>query len=369
MSCTVPVRSRPSHPGVRPPDRRRRAVASFDAAPRPVNLAGMAANQLVEVVFIAGTPRCGSTVLEAMLASRPGVIAVGELHYLWERGLVDNVLCSCGAPFRSCPFWRAVFDDAFGGMDEVDADRLLKLLQSLSRIRYIPFLRWPALQFGEYRRRFDEYAAIIGSVFNSIVKISGASHVVDSSKYGQYGFLLAAVPSLRVRSIHLVRDSRAVRNSWRLVRRRPEVHWEERDMERFSSKDVAWMWIWTNVVGDLLRRYLPGSRWVRYEDWARDETVREHLLDILGPPLSDAQAGASHSVSGNPVRFDPAATSQIRLDEAWRRDLPMSDYLVQTAATAPLLLAFGYHLGRRRPDMAQDPYPADQRSQAERDSA
>ena len=300
----------------------------------------------VDVLFIAGTPRCGSTAVEATLASRPGVVAVGELQYLWERGLLANMLCSCGAPFRSCPFWAAVLADAFGGFEEVDAHRMVALCHSVCRIRYLPMLRWPSLRSPGYRRRLDECAAIVGSVFDSVAAVSGATTVVDSSKYATYGFLLSAVPSLRVQAIHLVRDSRAVGNSWRQAKRRPEVHWEEHDMDRLSGPAVVWLWTWTNVVGDLLRRHLQGSQRVRYEDWSDSVERQERLFDILDGTRPRDRPGAMHSVSGNPVRFDPAAMTRIRLDERWRHELPTWPYLGLTAATAPLLLAFRYRLRR-----------------------
>ena len=38
----------------------------------------------VKVLFILGTTRCGSTILENVLGSAPGFFAAGEIHMLWR---------------------------------------------------------------------------------------------------------------------------------------------------------------------------------------------------------------------------------------------------------------------------------------------
>ena len=81
-------------------------MATELAAPPP-GAAG-AAGRAVPVLFIAGFGRSGSTLLDRLLGSTPGVHSGGELAAIWTHGLVDDRLCSCGAPFSGCPFWRAV---------------------------------------------------------------------------------------------------------------------------------------------------------------------------------------------------------------------------------------------------------------------
>ena len=39
------------------------------------------------VLFIGGLGRSGSTLIEKLLNELPGMVAVGELVHLWERGL------------------------------------------------------------------------------------------------------------------------------------------------------------------------------------------------------------------------------------------------------------------------------------------
>ena len=52
------------------------------------------------ILFIVGSSRSGSTLLERLLNELPGVLSVGELKRMWRRGFVENRLCSCGQPFH-----------------------------------------------------------------------------------------------------------------------------------------------------------------------------------------------------------------------------------------------------------------------------
>jgi hypothetical protein len=61
----------------------------------------------VKVLYIAGSGRSGSTILDNTLGQIDGFFSVGELRYIWERGLIEDRLCGCGERVHQCPFWAA----------------------------------------------------------------------------------------------------------------------------------------------------------------------------------------------------------------------------------------------------------------------
>ena len=67
------------------------------------------------LVYVGGSARSGSTLLESLLARIPGFCSVGELVFIWERGLKRNDRCGCGARFHDCAFWAQVGEVGFGG--------------------------------------------------------------------------------------------------------------------------------------------------------------------------------------------------------------------------------------------------------------
>ncbi len=96
----------------------------------------MAANK-VKVLYILGAWRSGTTLLDRLLGQVKGFFSTGEIKVIWDRvfghvwGLGEysgeDVLCGCGIPFKSCPFWTGVFRQAFGGMEYVDSRRMFEL--------------------------------------------------------------------------------------------------------------------------------------------------------------------------------------------------------------------------------------------------
>ena len=165
------------------------------------------------VLYIGGWGRSGSTLLSHLLGGLDGMVAVGELRYVWQAGPAANELCGCGQSFGDCPFWQAVGQEAFGGWDKVDVDEVLQLEADVLRHRNIPLLTLPRL-FPAHARKVDRYAELTARVYEAILTVSGAQTVVDSTKNPPYAYFLRRAPGVGLRVLHLVRDSRVVVHSW-----------------------------------------------------------------------------------------------------------------------------------------------------------
>ena len=85
-------------------------MAALDTTPRAEgrDIRPVGDDGTVDVVYIAGDGRSGSTLLSRLLNQLPGWLALGEVRYFWERGLQQNRACECGHPFGECPLWREV---------------------------------------------------------------------------------------------------------------------------------------------------------------------------------------------------------------------------------------------------------------------
>jgi len=298
---------------------------------------------------VGGTGRSGSTVLVSMIGRHQDFVAVGELRYLWDRGVGQNQLCQCRLPFRSCPFWTEVMTDAFGGFDGVDALATGALSDAVDRVRYVPLLAAPRLRPTRFQATLGEYGDAITRLYSSILSLSGARVLVDSSKDPSYAFLLEALGSFDLSVLHLVRDSRAVAYSWTRERVRPEIHWAQEYMKRRSPLRTALMWDADHLLFEILGRGHPRYLRLRYEDFVRrpDGTIEAvvRLPDGRAPsgtsPGGSSGAGWNHSISGNPVRFD-ARPLRITLDDEWETEMGAEDRRLVTVVTAPLLKRYGY---------------------------
>ena len=299
------------------------------------------------VLYIGGSGRSGSTLLARLLGEVEGFVSVGELRYVWKRGFVHNHLCECGQSFRDCPFWAEVVDRAFGGFAALDAEAVRSHQDAVDRIRYVPPLLWRGSRTEAFRRHLGEFERTLELLYSAILEVSGASVVVDSSSDPTYGFVLRSAELLDVRVVHLVRDSRAVAHSWTRSKPRPEIAGRTVYMRRRSPIQSAVHWDVNNLLLEILAARDRSALRVRYEDLVTDPgRVVQSTCDILGiPGAASPTAMARHSISGNPMRFQPGPL-RVQLDDEWIEAFATRDRRLVTLATAPLLARYGY-VGRR----------------------
>ncbi len=246
-------------------------------------------NPPVKVLYVAGLGRSGSTILANTLGQVDGFFSGGELNFIWKHALIENRLCGCGRPARECPFWGPVFDEEFGGRNEDLAREMMRLQYSGARTRHIPLM---LTENGreKIQARLGKFLDNTGRLYGAIRSFSGSRVVVDTSKEPAYGYALGMVPGIDLR--------------------------------------------------------------VRYEDFIADpRTSFEAMLKLLGEegaelPLvgeREVKLGISHTVSGNPNRFDTGAV-ELKQDRAWTEKMSTRDQRLVTALTVPLLKRYHYPL-------------------------
>lgn len=310
-----------------------------------------------KLIYIGAMMRSGSTLVDRLLGELPGVRSIGELVYMWERGILEGNHCGCGELFYECPFWRDVLSAAFGGMEKRDAARVAELRTAVDRTRFIPRLLAPSLD-PAFRRTLDEYLSYCTRLYDAVRVVSGCDVIVDSSKNASFGFCLRFSQDLDLRMIHLVRDSRAVAHSWtRKVRRNEPVG--PAYMPRIRPAKTAWMWSYQNGGLELLAATGTPTLRVRYEDVVRaPRTALAQIAEFIGLDLRGdgldfiAQDGTrhwadlsiAHIASGNPMRFQTGRI-QIREDDEWRTGMSDTHRRTVTALTLPLLRRYGYVAG------------------------
>jgi hypothetical protein len=304
----------------------------------------------VKVLYIAGSGRSGSTVLDRILGQLDGFFSAGELENLWQRGMLAGRKCGCGEPFGACPVWTAVLGDAFGGPDGVDARRMVALGRRRTRPAQVP-----GALAGRPRRPDPgtvEYQRTLERLYLAIQRQTGCRVIVDSSKSPLYARLLAGIPSIELYLVHLVRDPRATAYSFQRRKRLPDFG-DERLMQRQPPLTSARRWGLWQAATELLWRGRPDRYLrVRYEDFVRAPAeVVGRVAELVGerpaelPFQSDATVwlGPTHSVSGNPNRFATGPV-EVRPDDQWVERMGRADRLLVTAVTWPLLLHYRYRL-------------------------
>jgi hypothetical protein len=306
------------------------------------------------VVYIAGSGRSGSTLLERMLGGLPGFVNAGEINDMFRRMARYDELCGCGRAFSACDFWVGVGERAFGGWSRELIDEVVLLQSEVVRQRYLARLMQPRLAQPRYRAQLERYGEIHSRLYAGIAAQSGARVVVDASKGASFAMAVSRGDGVDLRMIHLVRDARGVAFSWAKSNvTRPHGDGPRATMHRFNPLETAGRWAILQAEIAASRRYMQESVLLRYEDLvARPAEQIVRCVQALGLPIDPSKdldfingrtvdLAQSHGLSGNPSRFR-SGPQELRADEQWRTDMARWERLSTTAIAAGSLARYGY---------------------------
>lgn len=309
----------------------------------------------MKVLYIGGTGRTGSTLLDRILGSAPGWFSGGELAFLWRHGLVDGGLCACGEDLRTCEIWSKALELA-SSRDRIDAERMVELRRRFWSV-HMPMMWLPG--FTERRLdRLEEFPSTVERLYEAVGEVTGCRVLVDSSKEPHYSMILRERTDLDIRFLHLVRDPRATGHSWTRTRSESGLR-DTVEMERRGPFKSSVYYTVSNLAAERFWRDEPGRYMrLRYEDLVADpQRWLDEIAEFMGEPLdlSGVLDGAvftprpTHTVWGNPNRFD-ATPRPIRRDDAWATEQSRVSSLVLSTVTAPVASHYGYRIVRSEPD-------------------
>ena len=299
------------------------------------------------ILYILSSSRSGSTLLSLMLGSLPGVLALGEFARVWREGIERNHYCACGARFLDCPLWSGAIADALGPCDAARARAFFRAEGPLHRRSRVLRPHYRLFQ-GPIGAAFHEALAARIELYRALAKRAGASLLVDSTKRPTYALAFRRHRAVDFRVIHLVRDARAVVYSNRRPKPSPLPGDPDHLMSTAPPPRVALRWTRLHLLAELdVRPFLPTMR-VYYEDLCRNpEREMRRILRFAGRPElarhfdPDAIRPENHMLQGNPIRYDRGPV-RVRLDDAWRTEMPAKLQRTALARTWPLLALYGY---------------------------
>jgi hypothetical protein len=306
----------------------------------------MTAPERLRVVYLAGSGHTGSTLLALFLDAHPRIVSVGETSFkrkVQRRGGA-NLVCTCGAAYAECPFWREVFRGVRSSGLELGAEQWSNDFRYqgwlthrlLSRYSGRPVLR--AIQqaaakvLPSHQARIEAVRRVNVEFVRTVLRLAGADVFFDTSKRAMRLQHLLDTPELDVRVVKLVRDVRGYVSS---AKKRGQ-----------SVPDAARTWRTDQENIEHLTRRMPADRvmLLRYEDVCRDprswlkRTYGFCGVEAIDPP--EAVVSSEHHVIGNNMRRNEQI--RIRLDESWRDRLTPAEQARVLDIAGPLPARFGY---------------------------
>ncbi|HZB32328.1 MAG TPA: sulfotransferase [Streptosporangiaceae bacterium] len=300
----------------------------------------------LRVLCITGWCRNGSTIIGNILNEVPGFFHVGEVHFLWKNaaGKGANTLCGCGKRLTECPVvWPKILalGRPTGVTADAHADTVIRRQLACVRTRHT----WRVLRRGLHSAAIREHADLMTRTYHAIAEVMGATVIVDTTKIPGEAALLPHLAGVTPYYVHLVRDPRAVAQSWS-----QEKHYV---FAMSSSKSTAYWHGFNTAAQAIVRRHRDRSLFLRYEDFIGDPSATiDVLLRLCGAdPAANPMRGrtielhTNHTVTGNPDRFRTGATVVRDRDDAWRTGLSGPAKLAAVTLSWPQFRRYGYRYG------------------------
>lgn len=187
--------------------------------------------ELPQILYIMGTGRSGSTILEVLLGNSPGIHQAGEVTHIYKDGLLRGRNCACGVKATECPVWGPVLKSVTQQMGT--GTYLRSLHESVEGHGRFPFT-FAGLGSSTTLNNYRQANYLI---FQELRLQTDASVVVDSSKYVGRALALSRTLPTQVRVVFLTRSPVA------LIRAFAKNHKDEQLPKSPAKVAIYYCWV------------------------------------------------------------------------------------------------------------------------------
>lgn len=254
------------------------------------------------VLYIMGTGRSGTTILEVVLTNSRDVAGVGEVTHIFRDGILHDEACSCQRSVQECSVWSGVLR-SLGWADLGRASEVDTLFRHIERHNRFP-LTWLGVQS---RTALERYRGENSALFALAAKVAGVRTIVDSSKFAGRALALHRAMPDQVSIIWLVRSPEGVLTAFNKPNKDEQKPKRPVAAMLYYLYVMTCAWLVKRRLGDKVlvvsyEQFLetPGDALSRIEQWSGIE-LSDSKRKIANGEVLDVY----HIVTGNRLRKEP----------------------------------------------------------------
>jgi len=131
-----------------------------------------------KIIFIAGTARSGSTLLDFIIGSKKETVSLGEIYYSYNKykeyieddKVVMKNICSCGENGYNCSVWSEILNNWFTNKPKSYKDAYLIVLEVIQNLYGNQITIVDSSKYVKAMVHFDEISNVVDVIFLHTIK-------------------------------------------------------------------------------------------------------------------------------------------------------------------------------------------------------
>lgn len=250
-------------------------------------------NKQIKVIYIAGNGHSGSTLLDIVIGSSPGIFSAGELCNI-ARDSIFEEYCSCGDKIADCSLWRQIvkkwIEKSSMSMEEYKRLRW-KYERNKTTLITLKNTVFPS-------HDFLSYCKATLALFETIQEVTGKNVIVDSSKAPQRIPVLNKIVNLKV--VHICRNAKGVLNSAKRTSKKNIKAGIENDFPARSTRKTLIEWMFVNFFMEVFSIGIPSKK-LKYRRYVKNLQLVNKVDAAVN--IQSGSYHAPHMLAGNIIRL------------------------------------------------------------------
>lgn len=290
----------------------------------------------VNLIYLMGAARSGTTALATFLGGHDEINSVGEMHQFFEH-LEQDKTCSCGEPLTSCPFWSKIIQELPTIMINESKEKQIFCKQFEYHTAALNLL------LGRYNKeQLKHYHELQNNILTSIKANRKSQYILDSAKYIGRHLSLRKNKQISIKTFYVVRDVRGVINSF-----------SKNVQSSRNPLSTIFYYLAINITSEIIFRVSSKNsiQKIQYEEFfenpeksliAIGHFLKLDMHSVIKAINQNETFVIGHIIGGNRLKNEQKI--KIRTDNSWKNNQSRFWQIIYYIMASPVMLLNKYKI-------------------------